>query len=167
MPKKVSKKKIIVNVVVAICFAALAAYYLTKSKTITIDSLKKIEFYDYLIVAAFALCYFLILALIDYLIYRTFTLSMTYKKCICNVLLGNLGSSVTPFRSGHFPLMAYYQNGAGVSLSDTLTGFTKCQIVYSVTSIIVYSIIVIVLAATGITIEAERTTVALWLVVFL
>lgn len=163
--KKSLKKKIIVNAVIILVFAALAYVYLSRSKVITPEAIRGVKAEYFFFVAAFYLAVFLLLSLIEFLVYRTFTRAMPYGRCVLSVLLGNLGSSVTPFKSGHFPLMAYYQNNAGVPFSDTVTGCVKCQIVYSVTSIIVYTAIVITLAVKALTIDFSGTTVALWVVV--
>ncbi|MDY6366981.1 MAG: lysylphosphatidylglycerol synthase domain-containing protein, partial [Clostridia bacterium] len=73
--------------------------------------------------------------------------------------------SVTPYRIGHFPLMAYYQIKDGVSPINTLTGLVKCQVVYSITSIIVYTGVVITLAALGSSVNFNGRTVNLWYVI--
>ena len=162
-----SKRKIIINVIVVLAITLFAFYYLTKSDVITLEKVRAIKWWNYLTVTAVVFLSFAILSLVDFFIYRTFTNSMPYTKCYVNTLSGNLGSGVTPLKSGHFPLMAYYQYNSGVPVNDTVIGLVKCQIIYSATSIILYTVVVLVLAIGGYTIEFYGSTVKLWLVVML
>lgn len=162
-----SKKKVIFNVAVVLIVTLFAIYYLNKSDVITEQALKAVKWWNYLVVLA---CFFLCLTLlsfVDYIVYRSFTKSMPFGMCLVNTLSGNLGSGVTPLKSGHFPLMAYYQFNSGVPINDTVVGLVKCQIIYSATSIVLYSIIVGVLAIGGYSIVFYGTSVKLWSVVSL
>ncbi len=160
-----TKRKYIVNVATIILIAAFAVYYLTKSDYITPESIAKIRFYDILLIFTFFIVGLAILSLLDCLVYKSFTNDMCFSKCFINTLCGNLGSGVTPFKSAHFPLMAYYQFNSGVPLADTVTGLTKCQVIYSATSIVVYATVTVVLAITGLTFVFEGVRVSLWIVV--
>ncbi len=164
---KFNKRKIILNVIIVLIVTLFAVYYLTKSDIITTESLKQVKWWNYLIVLGYVFIGFALLSLVDFLIYRTFTRSMNYGKCFVNTISGNLGSGVTPLKSGHFPLMCWYQYNAGVPVYDTATGLIKCQIIYSATSIFLYTIVVLVLAIGGYTLEFYGKTVSLWLVVSL
>lgn len=164
---KFNKHKIIINVIVVLIVTLFAVYYLTKRDIITTESIKQVKWWNYLIVLGYVFIGFALLSLVDFLIYRTFTLSMDYKKCFVNTISGNLGSGITPLKSGHFPLMCWYQYNAGVPIHDTATGLVKCQIIYSATSIFLYTIVVAVLAIGGYTLEFYGKTVRLWLVVSL
>ncbi len=167
MNKTLNKRKIIINVIVILAITLFAFYYLYRKDVLTAESIKSVEWWNYLTVFLYFLLSMFVLALVDFLVYKTITKSMPLHKCFINTLTGNLGSSVTPLKSGHFPLMAYYQYRAGVEVKDTVTGFVKCQILYSATSIMVYSAIVITLAVKGYTVEFNETNVLLWLIVSL
>lgn len=161
------KKSIAINTVIVILITGLAVYYLSKTEVITKDSLSLIPWYAVLLALLFFFSSLLLLSLVDFTVYRTFTADMTYLKCVKNTLSGHLGSSVTPYRAGHFPLMAFYQTNDGIKLSDTATGLVKCQIIYSTTAIVIYSVIVAILAIRGNTIEFNGQFVALWAVIAL
>ncbi|MBQ8426205.1 MAG: flippase-like domain-containing protein [Clostridia bacterium] len=164
---RINKRKIIINVTVVLAVTLFAFYYLTKSDVIALESVKGVRWWNYLLVIACVFFGFAILSLVDLIIYRSFTKSMNFGKCFVNTLSGNLGSGVTPLKSGHFPLMAYYQHNAGVPINDTVTGLVKCQILYSATSIVLYSVVVTALAIGGYTLVFYGQTVKLWLVVSL
>ncbi len=165
--KRLSKRNIIINVAIIIFVALLSFIYLTKSKVITLDSVKAVKWTHVLIVLGLFILAYAVVSLLDLFVYRRFTDRMNYPRCFANSLTGNLGSGITPFKSGHFPLMLYYQNRAGVKFADSLSALVKCQVIYSFTSIIAYFVIVIVLAVGGFFIVFYGKTVSLWLVVSL
>ena len=158
-------RKYVINAIIIFIITGLTVFYLFRSKIITAEGVFSIPFY------AFVGCFFLFfvgicgVAGVERLVYGTFTDQISYKKSLCTVIFGHFGSSITPFRSGHFPLKAYYHYKAGVSGSVTVTGFLKCQIIYSAVSITVYSAITVYLAISGISAEIGGTQVKLWLVV--
>ena len=164
--KSLSKRNIVLNVCIILLVTVLALIYLLKSDLLTAESIKMTAWYKCLIVFAVFILGLSLVSLVDFLVYRTFTKSMPYGKCLLNTFCGNLGSGITPFKSGHF-LMIYYQNRAKVPIGDTVTGLIKCQIIYSATSIIVYSAVVTSLLIMGTSITFYQKTVKLWLVVSL
>ncbi len=165
--KSLSKRNIIINLAIILLVTGLLIFYLLKSQIVTAETVKMVKWYNYIVVFAIFFLGLIFVSAVDFFVYRTFTNSMPFGKCILNTVSGNLGSGITPFKSGHFPLMIYYQNRAGVSVSDTVTGLVKCQIIYSGTSIVVYTAVVTTLAIMGVNITFNGATVALWLVVSL
>jgi uncharacterized membrane protein YbhN (UPF0104 family) len=157
--------KYIINGVLVLVLTVLAVVYLTRSEVVTAQSIAAIEWSDILIVFCANFLLVALLALIDFYVYRSFCKTMNYGKCLLNTISGRLGSSVTPLRAGHFPLKAYYQHGAGMPPFDTITGLVKCQVVYSFTSIIVYTAFVTALAVSGLTVTVNGITVYLFAVV--
>ena len=157
--------KYAINGALILVLTALAVIYLTRSEVVTAQSLSAIKWSDFFCVTAASLALVCLLSLIDFYVYRTFCGAMPYGKCIINTVSGRLGSSVTPLRAGHFPLMAYYQYGASVPPSDTVTGLVKCQVVYSFTSIVVYAAFATALAISGRTVTINGVTVYLFAVV--
>ncbi len=162
-----SKRNIIINLSVILLVTGLVILYLLKSDMLTAESISKTSWHNYAVVFGVFLLGLALVSLVDFFVYRSFTRSMSFGKCALNTVCGNLGSGITPFRSGHFPLMFYYQSRVGVPIGDTVTGLIKCQIIYSATSIMVYSAVVITLAILGASIEFYGATVKLWLVVSL
>ncbi len=165
--KSLSKRNIIINISIILLVTGLVIFYLTKSEVVTAKSIGMIKWYNYIIVFAFFFFALVLVSLVDFFIYRSFTNTMPLGKCLLNTVSGNLGSGITPFKSGHFPLMFYYQNRARVPMGDTVTGLIKCQIIYSATSILVYTVLVTTLGIMGTSIDFYGSTVKLWLVVSL
>lgn len=162
--KKVNKKSIIINAIIILLVAGFTVFYLAKNNIITAQSLSQVGVWQYLALFMLFMFTFCIVSLIDFLVYRKFSKRMNYGRCFVNTLCGNLGSNVTPFRSAHFPMMLYYQSRVGIPLTTSAVALIKCQIIYSITSIIVYMVVAIVLAIMNVTIVFYNVTVALWLV---
>lgn len=160
-----SKKKLIANIIITVAVFGFAAYYLTRSGVVTAESIRSIEFTEYLAVLAFFGLGIFLYALTDFLSYRTFTRNMPLSKCVMNTLAGNLGSNITPYKSAHYPLMAYYRYSAGIDGAEAVTGLIKCQIIYSITSVCVYTVLLTALAVAGTRIVFEGVSVPLYLVV--
>lgn len=162
MKNKGAVKKYAINAVIVVVFAALSFYYLTKTDIINEESLKSVNAARFFAVFLYAVLAFLLAAGVDAVVYRTCFKGFGYGKCVINQFIGNLGSNVTPLKSGHFPLMAYYQHRAGVKIGDTVTALVKCQVIYSVSSMFTYSVMTIILAVTGYAVNFYGTTVPLW-----
>ncbi len=162
-----NKRKIIFNVAVILVVTALTFVYLFLSGNISWEDVKTIRFSQYFIVFALFAGAMLLVSLVDFFVYRSFTKNMPYGKCLLNTLYGNLGSAVTPLKSGHFPMMVYYQYNAGVPVKDTAAGLIKCQIIYSITSLAVYLTMSIALFVGDVVISVNGTTVALYIVLLI
>ncbi len=163
--QKRNKKKLIVNVCITLATFALAAFYLTRSNIVTAEALKKVGFGDCFLVLCFFLFSLLLYAATDFFVYRTVSDKMPYRKCVMNTLAGNLGSNVTPLKSGHFPIMAYYKCITGIGAEESVTGLIKCQIIYSTTSTAVYFVLAVTLLCTGTSFTVEETTIKTWVVI--
>lgn len=162
MKNKSATKKYVINAVIVVVFAALSFYYLTKTDVINKETLKSINAARFFAVFAYSAAAFLIVAGVDAVVYRTCFKGFGYGRCVINQFIGNLGSNVTPLKSGHFPLMAYYQHRTGVKLGNTVTALVKCQVVYSLSSIFTYTLMTVILAITGYAVNFYGTTVPLW-----
>lgn len=155
------KKKFVINAAIIIVVAALTFFYLFRSGVLSPATLSAIPIFGFMACFLLFLFALAINAVTELLIYRTFTKEINFKRSFFTVVFGNFGSGITPFRSGHFPLMAYYHYKSGVSGLVTVTGFMKCQIIYSAVSIVVYLAAYIYLAATGLTADIAGTVVPL------
>lgn len=160
-------RKYIIDGIVIAAVTLFTLFYLIKGGYFTAEKLSVINFYDFLIVSVYCFLALALLSFVDFLVYRTFTRNMPYYKCLFNTVSGNLGSGVTPYKTGHFPLMIYYQINSGVPYSDTAAGLIKCQIIYSFTSVAVYTVVVIILAAKGLLVTINGVSVPLWAVISL
>lgn len=167
MAKMLNKRKFIVNAVITVFVTALTFLYLFKSGAVTVDAISAVKWQSYIFVFALFVGCLLLLAFIEKLIYSTFSEQMTFSKSVFNTAMGHLGSGITPFRSGHFPLMAYGQIKTGIKPTVTATGFVKCQIIYSATSIAVYAAFTVYLLISKIKIVVLDIEVYLWTVVLI
>ena len=157
-----NKKKIIVNIITILLLSLLTIFYLKKASILSIQTLLSIKIEHYIIVLLWVyFCYFFI-SFCEKLVYSTFCI-YPLKSAIKTTLLGALGSAVSPLKSAHFPLKVYAQSNSGLALNQTLTGITKCQIIFSLTSIIVYAILSIVFAILGIKETIQGITFPLFL----
>lgn len=163
--QKISKKRLIINSIIIIIVTGLSIFYLFKNKTISWDTFKEISWWQYLVAFTFYTLVFLLWGTIDHLVYKTFTDKVTLGINFTNTILGHLGSSVTPMRSGHFPLMGYYLHAKGLTIDETVKGFTKCQIIYSFTTLVVYIGIFIYFIINKETILWQEKDIPLWIVV--
>ena len=155
-------KKYIIDGIVIFAVTVFTVFYLIRGGYLSAEKLSVIDFYDFLIVTGYCLFGLVILSVVDALVYRTFTKSMPFYKCMFCTVSGNLGSGITPYKTGHFPLMVYYQINSGVPYSDTAVGLVKCQIVYSFTSVTVYTVAVIILAVKGLVVTVNGINFPLW-----
>lgn len=157
-----NKKKIIVNIITILLLSFLTIFYLKKASILSIQTLLSIKIEDYLIVLLWVyFCYFFI-SFVEKLVYSTFCI-YPIATALKTTLLGALGSAVSPLKSAHFPLKVYAQSNSGLALNQTLTGITKCQIIFSLTSIIVYAILSIIFAILGIKETIQGITFPLFL----
>ncbi|MBQ9486002.1 MAG: flippase-like domain-containing protein [Clostridia bacterium] len=159
------RKKYFIDAAIIIVVAALTFYYLFKNRIITAESFSAAPWYAFIACFSVFLFWLCLSALAERLIYGSFTSEMNYGKCFASVAFGNFGSGITPFRSGHFPFIVYYQYKAGVPAGITLTGILKCQIIYSATASFVYGAITVYLAVTGLTATVADAQIKLWMVV--
>lgn len=165
--KKLSKKKIIINSIIIVVITILAIVYLFKNKSVTWEMIKNIAWWHYLVVFGFFLLTMFLWSTIDLLVYKTFTNKLNTLSSWMNIHVGHLGSNVTPFRSGHFPLMAYYQNSKGFSLNESMTGLVKCQIIYSITTIFGYILLLVYFVVNHQSIVWQDVNVPFWAIVLI
>ena len=163
--KEISKKRIFINAAIIVLVVALTFFYLLRNNFLTKENLSKLTAYAFVVCFAVFVATELVLAVVERIIYGTITPQYTFRRSFFNCLFGNFGSNITPFRAGHFPMMAYYQYKSGVPPQVTIIGFLKNQIIFSAVSIVVYGVFTVILAINGLTADISGRTVALWLVV--
>ncbi len=135
----------VVNAILIIILTGFTVWYLGKTQIITPSSLRSLKIINCFAVSAWVYLCFLFISLIEKMIYSTFC-NYSYSTAMLTTLHGALGSAVSPLKSAHFPLKVYFQKNGGLTFAQTLTGVTKCQIIFSATSVIVYAILMIFLA---------------------
>ena len=150
--KGLSKKQVIINVIVIAIVTSLAIFYLAKDNIFDdLSSLRKLPIYSYLIIGLIVLGYILCDSFIIYRSFRGINDNMKYKDCIGMYLYGNLGSSLTPSKAGHYPMKLVYMEKKGNSIDQSLSVVTRAQIIYSFVNFISYIIMFIVCSINKIT----------------
>ena len=134
--------KYVLNTVIILVLTALTTWYLSKTQIVTLETLRSLQAVDCLVVTLWVYTCFAFLSLIEKIVYSTFC-EYPYKTALLTTVYGALGSAVSPLKTAHFPLKAYAQKSSGIPLSQTLTGVTKCQIIFSTTSVLVYATLVV------------------------
>lgn len=143
-----TKTKYLINAILIVILTSLTVWYLSKTEIITPKSLSSIRWYNCLAVVAWVYLGFAFISFIEKTVYNSFCI-YPYKTALLTTVYGNLGSCVSPLKSAHFPLKVFAQNSRGIMLSQTLTGLTKCQIIFSATSVLVYGTLAICLLISG------------------
>ncbi|MBE5731991.1 MAG: hypothetical protein E7353_03050 [Clostridiales bacterium] len=135
-----STTKYVLNVLLIIVLSVLTAWYLSKTQIITPTSLLSLKWTNCIFVVTWVYMCFAFLSLIEKHVYSSFC-NYPYKTAFLTTVYGALGSAVSPLKSAHFPLKVYAQKTNGMTIAQTLTGITKCQIIFSATSIVVYAVL--------------------------
>ena len=150
--KGLSKRQVIINVLVIAIVTSLAIFYLAKDNIFDdLSSLKKLPFYAYLIIGLLVLGYVLCDSFIIFRSFKGINNKMKYKDCIGMYLYGNLGSSLTPSKAGHYPMKLFYMEKKGNTIDQSLSVVTRAQIVYSLVNVICYVIMFIVCSINKVT----------------
>lgn len=165
--KKNNYRKYLLNVVLIVVITGLSVFYLFEGDVINTDTLKSVTFKSIFIISLLFFFCMAIHALINYLTYKTFANKWSYGDAIGDSLIGNFGSNITPMKSGHFPLKIYYYEKKGLKLYQSLTGITKVQIIYSVTSILIYLAIFVFTTIHPYYLTFQNSTISLNLVVLI
>ena len=160
---QLSKKKIIINLIIIVIVLIGTIYYLLKAEIITKESLSLIKPYQVLLVFSCWLFGTMLWILFDFLVHKTIDRKYKYFDSLGTVFTGFLASGVTPLKSGHFPLKAYFQNTRGIPLKTTLYGFVKCQLVAGFSSILLYLVFTLVFIFNKATIEISGSDVYLFI----
>ena len=164
---KTDAKKIIINIVVMVIITGFSVWFFIKNGVFDEENLSKITFKA---VATVTLVYLLSMFLwsaCNYITIKPTLRSFTYFRSFNDLVYGKLASSVTPLKSGHFPLRTMLYLEYGYSFYQSLTALSKCQIVASLASILNYAVVFIFSAVRGVSVTLNGQTIGLNLVVFI
>ncbi len=159
-----SKKHYIINAVIILLVTALTLFYMLKNGIMgQISNLSKIPWTG--IVAIIFIIF--ISMLFQCYIYHNSNLvadaGLTFSQSANSYFMGFLGSGITPLKSGHYPFIFYYNAKRNVSFEKSLSIVCLNQIVFSITTIITYLIIMIMCLAKHTIIVISGTEINLWL----
>ena len=160
-----NKKKVLINVAIIIAVVLLTIYYLVRKEVLNRESLKSFSILVLFLGFAVYLFSVVVYSLCHYSCVKPTMSTFSYKNAFSDLIFGRLGSDITPFRSGHFPLRIYYYLKSGFSFYEGLSAVTKTQIIASFSSVINYGVIFIILTIYPITVNIMKIDVNLNLVV--
>lgn len=161
--KSINKKSLIINISIVLVVSGLTIFYLAKNKAFNnIEYLLKVPFYDYLLLGLMVLLIVLSDSFIIYYSFKSLKKKYRYQEALGTYLFGNLGSAITPGKSGHYPFMLYYYEKEGVSATEALGVSTRNQVVYSTTLIILYMIVMIISLVNNFTITIGNKIIHVW-----
>ncbi len=150
--KGLSKKQVIINLLVIALVTTLAIFYLAKDNIFNdIHLISNLPFYSFFLIGFFVLGYVLCDSFIIYRSFRGINNQMKYKDCIGMYLYGNLGSSLTPSKAGHYPMKLVYMEKRGNTIDQALSVVTRAQIIYSLVNVICYIVMFVVCSFNNVT----------------
>lgn len=164
---KENVKKRIADVVIVLAVTAFTVWYLIKKNVFNADSIKNTSAFSLAAVFAVSALSLFLFSLTNYLTVKSNLKGFRLIDAVSDEVFGRLGSSITPFKSGHYPLRVYFYKKRGYDFYESLTVLCKCQIVASVASVINYSVVLAVSAAQGLTISLGDRSAGLWLVMLI
>lgn len=164
---KENVKKRIIDVVIVLAVTAFTVWYLIKKNVFNADSIKNTSAFSLAAVFAVSALSLFLFSLTNYLTVKSNLKGFRLIDAVSDEVFGKLGSSITPLKSGHYPLRVYFYKKRGYDFYESLTVLCKCQIVASVASVINYSVVLIISAAQGLTISLGDRSAGLWLVMLI
>jgi uncharacterized membrane protein YbhN (UPF0104 family) len=142
--KLISKKKLIINLIVILVVTGLMLYFLFKNNVFSdLSSLQTLPFTSYLIIAGVLLLTVCLESFVIYSSLRRINKKKPFIDAIGIYLHGNLGGTITPSRTGHFPFMLYYMQKRGITIDESLNCLTQNQIIFSLVQGIMFGIMFI------------------------
>ncbi len=162
--KMQSKKTYIIDIVIVLIVTGLTIFYLAHNGIFNdISSLKEISWYGLITLIAITAACILLRSVVFYTSFKNTDSGLGYGSAICAYMFGTLGSGVTPFKIGHFPFMFYYYGKRKVPFEKSLGIICMNQIIYSLTTIFTYLLVMVVCLAKKTTIVVQETTIHIWI----
>ncbi|HBK01589.1 MAG TPA: hypothetical protein DDY77_00970 [Clostridiales bacterium] len=161
------KKSYVFNAVIILIVTALSVVYLVKDGTIKNENLKNVTVFSVAAVVGVYLLSMLVWALADYFAVKGTLKDWNFLKSFNDLIYGKLASSVTPLKSGHFPMRVYCYARYGYSFYESLTALSMCQIVASVASFFNYLVVFIIATAQKLTVSVNGSVIGLNIVVLI
>ena len=158
-------KKYLLNLIIILLVTTLTIYFLIAKSLLTKEVFISISLVNVLCVFVVYLFSVIIYAFVDYLCVKKSLVNFTFLNALTDVVFGRLGSDITPYKSGHFPLRIYSYISNNFSFYEGLSGVTRTQIVVSFSSVVNYLILFFILLANKRSVNLEGVNVGLHLVV--
>ena len=161
----ISKKKLALNLGIIIITTGLTVFTLFKNNAFeNMSALGNLKWYTFLVILLVVATYIFGEAFVIYRSFRRINPKMNYFDSVGCYLYANLGSSITPAKTGHHPFRLYYLERKGNTFAQSLANATQCQIIYTIVQVVLYGIMSIVSAITNSSVTIYGNTVPLYLV---
>lgn len=164
---KTDKKKIIFNVVVMVIVTGLSVLFFVRNGVLNKENLSKVTFESVSVVVALYFLSMFLWAACDYFTIKPTLNDFTLKRSFNDLIYGKLASSVTPLKSGHFPMRTMLYMEYGYVFYESLTALSKCQITASVASVLNYATVFVISTIKGYSVTFNGQTVGLNIVVLI
>lgn len=164
---KESVKRRIVDLVIVLAVTGFTVWYLIKKDVFNADSIKNTSAFSLVIVFLVNALSLFLLSLTNFLTVKRDLKGFGLFDAVSDEVFGKLGSSITPLKSGHYPLRVYFYKKRGYDFYEALTVLCKCQIIASVASVVNYVAVLVVSAVKGLTMSFNGKTVGLWLIMLI
>lgn len=143
-----NKKKLIIEIIFFIIVTSLTIYYLIASGVFNhINDLSNLSFLSIFVLLLVVISYILIDSFIIYHSMKEIKGKAKFIDGVSAYTLGNLGSSITPWKSAHFPMVTYSMIKKGYNIEEAFSVMARNQFIYSTTlpflylGVSIYSII--------------------------
>ncbi len=164
---KESVKRRIADLVIVLAVTGFTVWYLIKKDVFNADSIKNTSAFSLAIVFLVNALSLFLVSLTNFLTVKRDLKGFGLFDAVSDEIFGKLGSSITPLKSGHYPLRVYFYKKRGYDFYEALTVLCKCQIIASVASVVNYAAVLVVSAVKGLTMSFNGKTVGLWLIMLI
>lgn len=159
-----SKKHYIINAVIILIVTLLTLFYMLKSGMLKqIGYLSKIPWNGILAIILIIFIAMLFQCFVYFNSAKETGTNLNFAESATSYFMGFLGSGITPLKTGHFPFIFYYYAKKKVSFENSLSIVCLNQIVFSITTIISYLVLMILCLANHTVVTISGTTINLWL----
>lgn len=159
-----SKKHYIIDIVIILVVAGLTFFYMAKNGIVSeLGNLTRISTIGIFVIALMVFSAFLFQSYVFYNSGLVTESNLTYTQSANAYFMGFLGSGITPFKLGHYPFIFYYYAKKDINFEKSLGIVCINQIVFSLTTIITYLIIMILCLVKHTAIVISGVTINLWL----
>lgn len=159
------KKSYIINTIFILLVTGLTLYYLIHSKMIkNLSVLKNLTFLDFIAIISTIVVFVLADSFIIYSSAKMITNKAKFSHGIGAYFVGNLGSNVTPWKSGHLPFAYFYYRRRKYTNEETFAIIINNHLVYSTCLVFLYGAFGIISAINHFSVLIGETKINLWFI---
>lgn len=146
------------QILLILVISALTIASLFKTGRITDEHIRLLHPSSFILIVGIFLFSRVISALINRKLFRSIVSDWDFIDSFGDLSIGHLGSSITPLKSGHFPLRFYYHHRRGISFNRSFTCFSKAQILNGTSATLFYLLLFSYLSVHPITLTVSGKT---------